>query len=379
MKKIKIAFLIPTLTIGGGEKLTVDLSEALAKYFDVSILLLKDNIKFNMSDNIELKVFSSKNKLKQLFALNTFVRSSGFDVIISVMEQANFINALLSKVCKTYIPVFSVHTPLSKAFLYRSKPKRIVSNFIYKRLLGKNAQILTVSDGIKNDLQKNFSFTNVKRIYNPIDLNAVSRLVNESIEMVKTEGVTFVNVGRLVSIKGHRDLILAFKAFNLLYPKSRLLIIGGGELYSDLSTLITDQNLADSVYLLGEISNPLPYFLISDLYICSSKLEGFGLTILEAMSTGLIVGSLDCDYGPREILKAADKSYGFLSEKIVNGMSDEAQELLFKVMCDGINDKQSREFFIKSMKGRVQDFSLAVIVEEYIAYISNLRVSISED
>jgi glycosyltransferase involved in cell wall biosynthesis len=372
MQEIKIAFLIPTLTVGGGEKLTVDLSESLSSYFNVSIILLSDNVRLKVSDKVQLHTFPTKNLFKKILNLNKFIKNNNFNLIISVMEQANFVNAVLSKLTKGYVPIYSVHTPLTQAFLYRSKLKRLISNFTYRRLLNKNSNIITVSDGVKSELENDFMFLNVKRIYNPIDLKNVNELTKEKINMSKNLEVTFINVGRLVSIKGHIDLILAFKLFKELCCNSRLLLIGTGELYKELNELIIKENLTDSVYLLGEITNPFPYFLISDLYVCSSKLEGFGLTILEAMASKLLVASIDCDHGPREILCSNGNSYGFLSDPIVTGTPKESQQLLLKVMKDGINKNELRKIYLEKLDGRVNDFSLDVVVQEYVEYINSV-------
>jgi glycosyltransferase involved in cell wall biosynthesis len=372
MQQIKIAFLIPTLSVGGGEKLTVDLAESLSSYFNVSILLLIDNVRLKVSDKVNLHLFPSKNIVKKILNLNSFIEKNNFNIVISVMEQANFINALLSKINTKFIPVYSVHTPLSQAFIYRSKLKRIVSNFTYKRLLSKNTNIITVSEGIKLELERDFSFTNVKRIYNPINLNKVKELAKERIPMTKKSGVTFISVGRLVCIKGHVDLILAFKLFKDTCSNSRLLIIGSGELYEELNKLILVNSLEDSVYLLGEVINPFPYFLISDLYVCSSKFEGFGLTILESMASKLLVASIDCDYGPREILRSNSNLYGFLSGPVLTGTRNESQQLLLKVMKDGINNSELRQEYLHKLDERVNVFSSEKIVQEYVEYINSV-------
>ena len=122
----------------------------------------------------------------------------------------------------------------------------------------------------------------------------------------------YINVSRLVKLKGHYELILAFAKFFKSNPNSKLLILGDGPEKERLKELILRKDLSKSVLLLGQVLNPYPYYNISDFYICSSHYEGFGLTLLEAMSCGCIVASLDCNYGPREILRKGEEAFGFL-------------------------------------------------------------------
>jgi glycosyltransferase involved in cell wall biosynthesis len=371
MHNKKVAFLIPTLSIGGAETYTINLSKALSSYFDVSILVLSNDIKLNVSNNVRLYTFPIKNKIKKVFNIKKCIEDNHFDVVISVMEQANFFNLILEKICFQYTPIYSVHTPITEAFRYRSKLKRTIGYFIYNKLLSKCSNIIAVSDGIKSELTNKFSFNNVKRIYNPVDLIKIKSLSNKTIPLDKNQDFTIVTVGRLVDIKGHADLIKAFASLKMQYPKSRLIIIGHGILFEELNTLIQKEDLTESVHLLGEIPNPFPYFKISDLYICSSKLEGFGLTIVEAMATNLSIASINCDYGPREILSDKNMSYGFLSPPIIKGTSLESQQLLLNLMKDAIQSTELRRKYVINSEKKVRDFSIDLIKEEYFEYIKS--------
>ena len=70
------------------------------------------------------------------------------------------------------------------------------------------------------------------------------------------------------------------------YPGARLWILGQGEDRDSLQALIDQHGLGDAVDLVGFIENPLPYYRAADLYVCSSRYEGFPNSLAEALATG---------------------------------------------------------------------------------------------
>lgn len=93
---------------------------------------------------------------------------------------------------------------------------------------------------------------------------------------------------------------------------SRLIILGTGPLRDSLVDLAVRLNLADSVEFLGFRGNALPYFRQADAFLLSSRCEGFGNVIVEALGCGTPVISTRCDHGPSDILD--DGRYGVLVE-----------------------------------------------------------------
>ena len=81
-----------------------------------------------------------------------------------------------------------------------------------------------------------------------------------------------------------------------------LKIAGSGEEMANLQSKIKDLNLEDSVEFLGWIADPKDFFSQIDIFILPSKIETFGLVLLEAMKYGKPIISTNCD-GPREILR----------------------------------------------------------------------------
>jgi glycosyltransferase involved in cell wall biosynthesis len=89
-----------------------------------------------------------------------------------------------------------------------------------------------------------------------------------------------------------------------------LMVLGDGPERATLETRIAKWGLSDSVRLFGHCDNVYSYLRCADLFIHTCQFEGFGYTLLEALACGVAVVSIDCPYGPREIL--GDHEYGIL-------------------------------------------------------------------
>jgi glycosyltransferase involved in cell wall biosynthesis len=112
-----------------------------------------------------------------------------------------------------------------------------------------------------------------------------------------------LSVGRLSYEKGFDRLLNAFAHLSKLFPDWDLVILGEGPLRSQLEQQIRDLRLQKRVYLPGAAGNMHDWYDYSDLYVMTSRFEGFPNTLLEALSYGLPAVSFDCETGPRDILR----------------------------------------------------------------------------
>ncbi len=109
--------------------------------------------------------------------------------------------------------------------------------------------------------------------------------------------------GRLDPAKGFDDLIRAMALLRDLEPPPHLIIMGDGELRAPLEAQVREAGLGDMVTLAGHVANPYPVMKRSALAVMSSRWEGFGNVLIEAMACGTPVVSTDCPVGPRVILE----------------------------------------------------------------------------
>jgi glycosyltransferase involved in cell wall biosynthesis len=147
------------------------------------------------------------------------------------------------------------------------------------------------------------------------------------------------------------------KAFALL-PKdinAKLVILGDGSLRTVLEALIFEHKLEERVILPGFTLDPYPWYRSADLFVLSSRFEGFGNVIVEALECGLPVISTNCPGGPAEIL--ADGRYG----KLVLVQNPLA-------LADAIIESFSASHDRMELINRAKDFSVRKISAQYLNY-----------
>ena len=110
-------------------------------------------------------------------------------------------------------------------------------------------------------------------------------------------------VGRLHPVKGFDRLITAFASIAERFPEWDLVILGEGDCRTELEQQIQNEGLAERITLPGRVGNISQWYQASDLYVLSSRTEGLSNTLLEAMASGLAPVAVDCDTGPREIIR----------------------------------------------------------------------------
>ncbi|SAK80479.1 group 1 family glycosyl transferase [Caballeronia hypogeia] len=110
-------------------------------------------------------------------------------------------------------------------------------------------------------------------------------------------------VGRLHEAKGFDYLVDAFAEIAPGLPQWDLVIVGEGDQRALLEKKVAQHGLQGRVKLPGHAGNVRDWYQRADLYVLSSRFEGFSMTLVEAMSAGVAAVSYDCDCGPRDIIR----------------------------------------------------------------------------
>jgi glycosyltransferase involved in cell wall biosynthesis len=361
---LKITIVLPNLHGGGAERLHVNLANNwISKGFNVEFILLrKEGELLKMLEDKVTVIGLNVDRIRSVvFPLAENLRKSRPDVVLVAMwplTSAGVLGWLISgRIGKLFL---SDHENLSASYVAQGRVNpsflKTLIRFSYPLASG----IIAVSRGVKKDLCElgNFSNDLVRVIYNPAAIGVSSK--KESIRIQeRLWGGAFnhriLSVGTLKPQKDHENLI---KAFALIETKlnAKLIILGEGSLRQKLEALILKLGLKDKVSMIGFVIDPYPWFRSADLFVLSSRWEGFGNVIVEALECGVPVVSTDCPSGPAEILE--NGRYGKLVP-IQDPIS------LASAMETSLNRIHDREVLMK----RAKDFSIEKISDEYLNYI----------
>jgi len=170
--------------------------------------------------------------------------------------------------------------------------------------------------------------------------------------------------GRLTHQKGFDLLIKAWSSIPEAQREGwNLRICGEGDDRPILEKLIKKFGLGKEVQLLGQIADITSEYEEADLFVLSSRFEGFGLVILEALSSGVPVVSFDCPAGPSEIIE--NEVDGVLvPPEDIEGLADAIGSI--------INDEHKRQLMATAALRDRPQFSEEVVGAQWISLLESL-------
>jgi glycosyltransferase involved in cell wall biosynthesis len=166
--------------------------------------------------------------------------------------------------------------------------------------------IVATSQGVARDLTSAFAISpdQIRVLANPVDLDRVRAAAAEPIDPAvfpAGDAPLIVAAGRLADAKNYPLMIDAFAALRQKLP-ARLCILGQGELEAPLRQLIGERRLGDAISLGGFHANPWKYIAHADVFLLTSRYEGFGNVLIEAMACGVPVVAT-ASAGTRDIIR----------------------------------------------------------------------------
>ena len=307
--KRTVALFVPDLNIGGAEKTIVSLANELAlENIPVDLLLMNSEGELldQVSEGVRIielfKGTVSTNKLFLLFrsvsGLIHYMNKVRPTVILSSVFGANITTILSSLLTRSDIQVVIREASSLKNY-------SLIEKLLIKALYFRSKKIIAVSKSGATQLEK---FIGAKKgqievIHNAVSISKIRALAKRDISLEEFSSKPYiVSVGRLVEAKAFDILIEAFWTCSKLYSQINLVIVGEGPQRTVLENKIEMLGLSDKVILLGEKTNPFPYIKEAELFVLSSRWEGFPNTLLEAMCLGVPIVATDCEFGPKEIL-----------------------------------------------------------------------------
>ncbi|MDZ4992179.1 glycosyltransferase [Clostridium perfringens] len=361
----KILFVIDSLGCGGAEKSLISLLNNIDfSKIKVDILVMKKGGEFEkflpkkvkILDvpeyfsflNGEYKIKIYKKFLYEIYRIKTSLKLRANAInkngIHSEQVVYNSIEKVLPNINKEYdvaiaynqgFPTYFVAEKVraSKKIAWincdyiRTKYDKDIDNYFYNKI----DRIIVVSDFLYNSISEmKYSYKDkMKIILDIVDANLIKKMASDGNikEFISVNGFKLLTVGRLVEVKGYDLLLKTAKLLKKNGHKFKWFIIGEGPERKEMENFIKKNNLVSEVVLLGAKSNPYPYMKHCDLYVQTSKKEGFGLTVIEAKILENVIVTTNFDTS-KELIK--DNFDGFIVEK----KEEDIYQVINKILCD---------------------------------------------
>lgn len=230
------------------------------------------------------------------------------DLLLCGLTGANLVGAVAGTVMSVPKVWVSVHSDLRlEIAVSRSTFGRLEKPLIRAASILADG-VIAVSGGVKDYLVEDVGVkaSKIRRVYNPgyddTRCREVKTGIPQSIDYWLNESTFILGAGGLRAAKGFDILLGSYsEAFpNTKQPK--LIIIGEGPQRESLEKQVESMGLEERVLMPGFIEEPYPLFANAELFVLSSRWEGFGLVCVEALAAGTPVLTFDCPSGPGEIV-----------------------------------------------------------------------------
>jgi glycosyltransferase involved in cell wall biosynthesis len=183
---------------------------------------------------------------------------------------------------------------------------------LYRLSLRRTAVVATVCEAARRELERGWRHaTQLVAVPNGIDVGRFAPRDEAARErLVATLGLppstrVVGTVGRLNRVKDHAGLLQAFARLQGDVPDAVLVVAGDGELRAELAALAATPALAGRVHLLGDRSDVADLLRAFDLFVMSSRSEGYSIALLEACASALPIVATDVG-GNAEIVHAGE-------------------------------------------------------------------------
>lgn len=327
MKK-KLVMFGYTMEIGGAERALVNVLNVMVNYFDIDLILIKDEGPLMKDIPESVNVYAiRKNIIKYILfryipifrkKIINKIANKKYDIAVAFMEgRAATWLIDLKQNCKK---IAWIHNDVNK-FDIGISTKEI------KNTYAKVDEIIVVSKQSKESFCNKYQIDSqkVQVIYNLIDEEDILKKADEF--KVQKDLFTFVNVAKMRLQKRHDRLLEAVYTLKKEGYKFKLWLVGDGPLEDKIKKQIEDLQIADYVKLWGLQENPFPYIKNADFFVMSSEHEGYPLSLLESLLLKTPVLTTDVS-GADEILNK-DK-YGIICENNQEGLTNGMRLVLDK-------------------------------------------------
>lgn len=315
MIKKHLIFFHPYSNIGGADNSLARLISSLdyKKYKFTFISLNKSIIPKIIEKKVKVKFIklNSTRTLFSIFKIRNIIKNilkKNYNIKNIIISNQNFANIIiyfaLYKIEKIKI-IFIERNHLDELKFFNNFKDFIKKKIIYyliKFIYKKVDLVIGISKKLCFDL-KLYTNAKIRLIYNPaFDKNIIKKSNSFYPSFFNKNNKFIINVGRFTKRKNQIFLIRAFEQVIKKFDNIKLILIGYGDELTKIKKYIALKQLEKDIIIISKCLNPYPYMKNSDLFVLTSKYEGFANVIVESVVLNTPVISANCNSGPSEIL-----------------------------------------------------------------------------
>lgn len=370
--KKRILFLIPTLMNGGAERVLVNLVNNMDfNKYDISVKCVMNTGRYQKSLDKRIHysyIFSSIRRgcswIFKLFtpsqAFNRYIGDT-YDIIVSYLE--GFTSRIISGCSNPNVKKIAwIHIEMlnKKVFAENFRTYREA-----QRCYQAFDKIICVSETVKQHFEAISGITDKTIVlYNTNDTADIKYRKNEHVDdlVLDINEINIFSVAKIVPSKGYDRLARIQKRLKDDSIKTHVYIIGTGSAQNEIETYIKQEKIDNVFTFLGYRENPYKYLAMGDLYVCSSRREGFSTAVTEALIIGLPVVSTRCA-GAEELL-GHNNEYGIVT--------DNDEESLYKGIKEMVTIEENLKKYRLLASQRGAFFSTEKTVQAVEEMLDNL-------
>jgi glycosyltransferase involved in cell wall biosynthesis len=304
---MKITCLIAALDTGGAQKVIAQLAGGLARHgHEVTLMTYTPSIPDFYATPTGVKRvtlplepgphrwFNPLRQIRRLLTLRSGLRSESPDVIISFIDTTNILSLVISPsgtppviACERVNPEYNGIGP----------HWRLLRRILYPRA----AKVVMQTEDTRRWALSLWPRWDAVAIPNPVLPPVFIEAAPRPAFLSKP--LNLMAMGRLDRQKGFDILLSAFAGLAAKFPEWQLIILGEGPARAALEKMVRDLGLEGRVLLQGAVDKPSEVLKYADLFVLSSRYEGFPNALTEAMACGVPAVSFDCPSGPSEIIR----------------------------------------------------------------------------
>ncbi|MFD1448975.1 glycosyltransferase [Oceanobacillus profundus] len=362
MEKKRVLFFIYQMGGGGAARTLLNIINNIdrSKFIPILVTLQYDgSYEKYLDQDVKFIKLKTKRLRSAVLPLAKVIREEKAAIVFSTIPNYNTI-AILGNL----LSFSGAKNIVREAAFLGGSPAADFKLRLYGLLYKLSSRVIALSHGVKENIVKRYKVKREKInvIYNPVDIERIRINMKEGILPQEHETIftgsekVIITAGRLVQDKDQQTLIKAVADVSRRLDV-KLVILGEGELEDELKRLADRMDVADKVFFLGFQQNPYVYFAHADVFVLSSKREGFGHVLSEALATGTPVVSTKAYPGAEEVLN--DGEYGLMCEI---GNAEQLAEKIYETLTWTVN---RREQAIQKGLERVNTFRAQTIVKQY--------------